>query len=88
MGSFQCSENVILTLSIGNESRTASAATSATNNPAVESTPVSSNTNQKGGASKKLKMGDLANAFSMVRNTQQYDMTKVLGTDSLVNMEA
>lgn len=70
----------------GNESRTASAATSATNNPAVESTPVSSNTNQKGGASKKLKMGDLANAFSMVRNTQQYDMTKVLGTDSLVNM--
>jgi len=71
----------------GDESQTPSAATSATNQPAVESTPVaSSNTNQKGTASKKLKMGDLANAFSMVRNTQQYDMTKVLGTESLVNM--
>lgn len=76
----------------GNEfggSQTPSAATSATNATAAaaaQQTPVSSNSNAKGAASKKLKMNDLANAFSQVKTTKQYDLTKVLGTDSLVGM--
>jgi len=66
---------------LGGGSQTPSATT-----VAAQDTPVSSNSNAKGGASKKLKMNDLANAFSMVKNTAKYDLTKVLGTDSLVGM--